>query len=312
MGQKTNSNILRLGLFENDWKSKYIENNKEELSFFIYQDIEIKQYIDRFFKIYGLLIHRCNIIRTNDQINIFISYFSTLDSISFINKLNSSFLNYTNSNQVNLNHNKKINKRVRLYSIIHSKKEWYKQNYPKKIFFVAKHFIGKLLSSLNIFLGKKYKINFVLQNINKSLSIRLKNSDALEFRKLIVQLRTYSKAKFFKEAVNIFLIVLKKRSSTKLLAQFIASNLSNIKRHNYFINFIKRMFVLILKSNISTINGFKLKIKGRFNGAPRARTKLIQIGNIPLQTLQSNIDYNYAIAFTSNGTFGVQLWIAEK
>ena len=312
MGQKTNSNILRLGLYENDWKSKYIENNQEELSFFVYQDIEIKKYIDRFFKIYGLLIHRCNIIRTNDQIDIFVAYFSTLDSISFINKLNSSILTSTNFNSSPSIINKKINKRVRLYSIINSKKDWYKQNYPKKIFFVAKHFIGKILSSLNIFLGKKYEINFVLQNLNKSLSVRLKNSDALEFRKMIVQLRTYSKAKFFKEAINIFLIVLKKRSSTKLLAQFIALNLGNVKRHNYFINFIKRMFVLVLKSNISTINGIKLKIKGRFNGAPRARTKLIQIGNIPLQTFKSKIDYNYAIAFTSNGTFGVQLWISEK
>merc|ERR1712127_155308 len=103
-----------------------------------------------------------------------------------------------------------------------------------------------------------------------------------------------------------------RRSSTKLLAQFIALNLGNLKRHNYFINFIKRMFVLALKSNISTINGVKLKIKGRFNGAPRARTKLIQIGNIPLQTFSNTISYGKSTSYTSNGTFGVNIWICEN
>ena len=50
MGQKINPYIFRLGFKNNLWNSDYIYNNYEELSLFIYQDIEIKNFICKFFK----------------------------------------------------------------------------------------------------------------------------------------------------------------------------------------------------------------------------------------------------------------------
>ena len=59
--------------------------------------------------------------------------------------------------------------------------------------------------------------------------------------------------------------------------------------------------------------GIKIKIKGRFNGAPRARHKIIQIGTgIPALTISSKIDYGEITSYTANGTFGVKVWIHEK
>lgn len=60
------------------------------------------------------------------------------------------------------------------------------------------------------------------------------------------------------------------------------------------------------------VKSVKLRISGRFNGAPRSKTRVFRINNIPLQTLNSNINYNQSIAYTNNGTFGIKLWISEK
>ena len=38
MGQKVNPNVFRLGYKNNEWDSKYFENNYEELSLYIAKD----------------------------------------------------------------------------------------------------------------------------------------------------------------------------------------------------------------------------------------------------------------------------------
>ena len=83
-----------------------------------------------------------------------------------------------------------------------------------------------------------------------------------------------------------------------------------MKRHNYFLTFLKRALLLMISLKFSSIKGIKIKIKGRFNGAPRAKSRLIQVGEIPLQTLKSTVSYHCSTSFTSNGTFGVQLWVS--
>ena len=55
--------------------------------------------------------------------------------------------------------------------------------------------------------------------------------------------------------------------------------------------------------------GIKLVISGRLGGAEIARTEQTVVGSIPLTTLQANVDYGYAIAFTTFGTIGVKTWI---
>src|SRR3954447_22720879 len=55
--------------------------------------------------------------------------------------------------------------------------------------------------------------------------------------------------------------------------------------------------------------GIKMVISGRLGGAEIARTKQSVVGSIPLTTLQANVDYGYAPAFTTYGAIGVKCWI---
>ncbi|HEY7116094.1 MAG TPA: 30S ribosomal protein S3 [Tepidisphaeraceae bacterium] len=55
--------------------------------------------------------------------------------------------------------------------------------------------------------------------------------------------------------------------------------------------------------------GIKIVISGRLGGAEIARTEQTVVGSIPLTTLQANVDYGYAPAFTTYGAIGVKTWI---
>ena len=138
------------------------------------------------------------------------------------------------------------------------------------------------------------------------------NKDSQLFRKLILRLRKFSNNEFFKETVNIILISIKKKNSAKFLADFLSHGISQLKRHNYYINFLKEVLTVFVTSDLSSINGIKIMIKGRFNGAPRAKKKILLVGNVPTQTFMSAIDYYETTSYTQNGTFGVRVWIAEK
>jgi small subunit ribosomal protein S3 len=55
--------------------------------------------------------------------------------------------------------------------------------------------------------------------------------------------------------------------------------------------------------------GIRVSVSGRLGGAEIARCEKIVVGSVPLTTLQANVDYGYAIAFTTYGTIGVKTWI---
>src|SRR4051812_10322146 len=55
--------------------------------------------------------------------------------------------------------------------------------------------------------------------------------------------------------------------------------------------------------------GIKLVISGRLGGAEIARSENTTVGSVPLTTLQADVNYGYAIAFTTYGTIGVKAWI---
>lgn len=60
---------------------------------------------------------------------------------------------------------------------------------------------------------------------------------------------------------------------------------------------------------VKEVEGVKIMIKGRLDGAEIARTEWLLKGKIPLQTLRARIDYSQATAYTTYGTVGVKVWI---
>jgi len=55
--------------------------------------------------------------------------------------------------------------------------------------------------------------------------------------------------------------------------------------------------------------GIKIQVSGRLGGAEIARQEKAGQGSVPLTTLQADISYGYAIAYTTFGTIGVKAWI---
>lgn len=55
--------------------------------------------------------------------------------------------------------------------------------------------------------------------------------------------------------------------------------------------------------------GIKIKVGGRLNGAEIARKETFKEGNIPTQTIRSDIDYATVRAETVYGTIGLKVWI---
>ena len=174
-------------------------------------------------------------------------------------------------------------------------------------------FIEKFFESLTHFTGQKFNISLTLNQVNKDVKQTVKKKKLEVLKKSLTQLRKYKQNEFFKEGINLLFSCSRKEKSADLLAHFIANQLKKLKRHNFFIKFIKTSLSLFTRKSFSVVEGIKIKIKGRFNGAPRAKHKIINIGNgVPVLTLNSNIRYSEATAYTSNGTFGVKIWINEK
>jgi len=59
------------------------------------------------------------------------------------------------------------------------------------------------------------------------------------------------------------------------------------------------------------VQGAKIMVKGRLNGADIARKEWLKKGRISLQTLRANIDYAQATAYTTYGTIGIKVWICK-
>jgi len=55
--------------------------------------------------------------------------------------------------------------------------------------------------------------------------------------------------------------------------------------------------------------GIRISVSGRLGGAEIARQEKAVTGSVPLTTLQADVNYGYAIAFTTYGTIGVKVWI---
>jgi len=60
------------------------------------------------------------------------------------------------------------------------------------------------------------------------------------------------------------------------------------------------------------VNGIKVQVSGRLNGAEIARSEWIREGRVPLQTLRADIDYATKEANTIYGVLGVKIWLFKS
>ena len=92
-------------------------------------------------------------------------------------------------------------------------------------------------------------------------------------------------------------------------AQLVAENIAlAIERRVAFRRAMKQAIQRALKSGAK---GIKIAASGRLGGAEMARTEGYSEGNVPLQTLRSDIDYGFAEADTTYGKIGIKVWVCN-
>jgi small subunit ribosomal protein S3 len=92
-----------------------------------------------------------------------------------------------------------------------------------------------------------------------------------------------------------------------LSAQLVAENVAEqLERRGSFRRAMKRGVENVMREGAL---GCTIRISGRLGGAEIARSEKETKGSIPLQQLNTRIDYGYAIAYTTYGVIGVRTWI---
>jgi small subunit ribosomal protein S3 len=142
---------------------------------------------------------------------------------------------------------------------------------------------------LNIETGKP---GILVGDMGSGLENLLKN-----IKKLLPQSRQLTINVFEVEKVDL---------NASLLADLVADQLE--KR----IAFRRAIREALQRAQKQNVNGIKIQVSGRLNGAEIARSEWIREGKVPLQTLRADIDYGTQEANTIYGILGIKVWLFKS
>jgi ribosomal protein S3 len=339
MGQKVNPNIFRLGV-NKTWKTEFFEKKRQELPLYTFKDLEIKNYIERFLETQGILLHDYKQHYTNNTLNLYISYyitpefslskFSKDENIILINnagqkkvivgtdRVNSTLLDYYRAG-ADLDETllSKSNGLRHYYKV----KQYFKSNCSKELFeqvslemlpekienSIKNNILNNMFNTINLFMNNKWDIVINFSCTNKDL-----NFFKIYQKRNLILLQKFRGAPFFKDGIELLFHVTYNRNSANLLAKFVSSQIKKIKRHKFYLAFLKKTLTVLLNSTLSKVQGIKIIVKGRLNGAPRAKHKIITIGDVPTQRINVSMDYAQTTSHNVNGSYGVKVWVIGK
>jgi ribosomal protein S3 len=346
MGQKLNPTIFRLGV-NKTWKTEFFEKKNRELPLYVFKDLQIQSYIERVFESNGLIVHDYKQYYSASTLNLYVSYFVTPDFAlsnkkgteslilktaeekhgiiykkSYADSFSSAVLSDKIIKNSLLQNSSKLYK-LKRYLKLNSQSQLLTQSYFTKLREAQKNKYLKSLSSetkiklegfmsnfftvLNSFLSSQSNIAINFCCINKNVQF-LKSTQ----KKTFISFQKFRTTPFFQEGIELLFNVVYNANSANLLAKFIAFQLKKIKRHKFLLSFLKQTLTILLNSNLAKIKGVKIIVKGRLNGVPRAKHKIIIVGDVPVQTISAKLDYSQATAHNSNGSYGIKVWVVEK
>lgn len=102
--------------------------------------------------------------------------------------------------------------------------------------------------------------------------------------------------------INVFEVEKVDLNAT-LLADVVADQLENR------VAFRRAIREALQRAQKQNVNGIKIQVSGRLNGAEIARSEWIREGRVPLQTLRAEIDYATKEANTIYGVLGIKIWL---
>ncbi|MAZ00709.1 MAG: 30S ribosomal protein S3 [Flavobacteriales bacterium] len=112
--------------------------------------------------------------------------------------------------------------------------------------------------------------------------------------------------KVIKKEVQVYINEIKR---PELIASLVAENIT--RQIEARVNYKRAIKMAISSSMRLGVQGIKVKISGRLNGAEMARSELFKEGRTPLHTFRSDIDYFLSEAQTTYGKLGVKVWICR-
>lgn len=142
-----------------------------------------------------------------------------------------------------------------------------------------------LKSQIKIFRAENFNLNVASNNFKKIENQKLPgNTQSIDLSIEIITLA-------------------KKHRSASFIADLLVLQFEKRKR---FRPALRRAIRCYRRANVE---GIKIQISGRLNGAEIARTEWIRKGRVPLQTLRADIDYSYKTAKTIYGLLGIKIWV---
>ena len=120
--------------------------------------------------------------------------------------------------------------------------------------------------------------------------------------------------KFFIDFIKISVLFLYSKINLQFYIEIIGQIFKILpkRRHNLFLAFIELFFNTLItdfkRFDIITLNGVKFMLCGRITAKPRAKFKYFQIGRIPVQSIDSNIQFSKLHIHTFYGVFGLKIW----
>lgn len=124
----------------------------------------------------------------------------------------------------------------------------------------------------------------------------------------VEDVQKYIKDKFFKMDKISLKVEIQEVKNFEENASLVAQNIvEQLEKRMPFRRAMKMMLETVTKN--TSINGVKIEICGRLNGAEMARREWSAKGTLPLHTLRANIDFARETAHTTYGTIGVKVWL---
>ncbi len=151
----------------------------------------------------------------------------------------------------------------------------------------------------------------------RKLECKMEVNQLVTFWSSIKKALTFRRTPFASDLVQAAVLLLNNQATAHLFNTFLVLMFSRLtkRQHSRFFVFLKKFFKGILTHSQmfnGPILGIRLLISGKLSGKTRAQSFAVNVGQVPTQTLDCNIDYSYVPAFTMMGTFGFKLWIAIK
>ena len=163
--------------------------------------------------------------------------------------------------------------------------------------FVTGNFSNAKISDIKI----EHKISEMIVSIHTSRPGLLLSKDAEDLKKIQSFVQRFSRGK----KIDIKIVDIKEPDMD---ANLVASGIvKQLERRSPFRRLMKKAIASSMRC--TNVKGIRVSCSGRLAGAEIARTEWYMEGNVPLNTLRSDISYASVSAHTTYGVIGVKVWI---